>query len=108
MDALKKLKELKITPLLLPSKASLLISSLDNGFFGVFKRRLQQEMETVSNSLNSLHFKAAIRAYSSIISKSIVNFLRKCDLIGEQSLVSIKKTFKSSVKLQKRKKTRRL
>jgi hypothetical protein len=74
---------------------SLILSPLDNGFFGVFKRKLQLEMETGSATINSPHFKASLRAYSSISSDTMVNFFKKCGLIDEESLSSIRETFKN-------------
>jgi hypothetical protein len=90
---LDELKKNGITVLLLPPKGSLLLSPLDNGFFGIFKRKLSQEMDLHPVSFGSPHFKAAIRAYNCIPRNAVVEFFKNCGLIGTDSLSTIKKNF---------------
>jgi len=93
-DVLETLSEAGITVLHLPPKGSIPLSSLDNGFFRVFKRKLQLEIEMHSGDITSLHFKTALKAYYSVSAVTLVNFFNKCELIGNKSLSAIQKCFR--------------
>jgi hypothetical protein len=90
---MNQLKKHGITVRLLPPKGSLVISPLDKRLFEVFKRKLIKEMELQPVQIGSSHLKAAIRVYNSIPSSSVVNFFKKCGLIGTESLSTIRETF---------------
>jgi len=88
-DALETLSEAGTLSQHLLPKGSILLSPLDKEFFGVFKRKLQLEMEIRSGDITLLHFKASFKAYYPI-SVTIVNLFNKCGLIGSNILKSIK------------------
>jgi hypothetical protein len=98
-DILDQLAENGITVRLIPPKGSLILSPLDNGFFAVFKRKLAQEMERHPVGFGSLHFKAAVNAYNSISSVSVVNFFNRCGLIGSESFSTIRETFQKQIQV---------
>ena len=89
------LKEAGIQPLYLPTKGALLLSPLDNGFFGEFHNHYTTALAHHPEGQKDRKYYASTEAYDRVPDPHIQSFFAHCGLIGEETIPALRSRFGS-------------